>query len=166
MAYAGAQHVRSAAGKVSNYWTDTARPNDTDIDGWLDDASSQIDLVLSAAGASVPLVDGTVAAESLRPLVVAYALVQALNASFAGSPPSDEVTALRDAAQARWDAWFASVQAGTNPIITIVTQGLDVGGVAGSLWGDEVLYGQVGAASFPEDDNFRLAPYIARGDPM
>lgn len=162
MAYAATQHVRSAAGKISALWRDDTNPSEADIEGWLDDGSALVDVALSARGVSTPVANDAVE-EALRPVVVDYALVRALDATFSGSEMADDVAKLRDGADARWLAWVESVADETNAIVDVLLVG-DAAPLGTSFWQEEPDYGRTGSATSPGDDNFRLAPYIARGD--
>jgi hypothetical protein len=164
MAYAETQYVRAAAGKVGSLWRDDTRPSTTDVESFLDDGSALVDVALSARGVAVPISDA-VATAALRPVVVDYALVKALDATFQGQALSEDVAKMRDAAEARWNAWLASVADETNAIVDVLLIG--PGAPLGtSFWQEEPQYGQLGATTYPQDSNYRLAPYVARGDPF
>lgn len=161
MAYAETTHVRASAGKVSSYWREDTRPNDADLETFLVDGDALVDAALGARGVSVP-VDSSLAG-ALRPVVTDYALVRAIDATFPGGAPSDEVAALRAGADARWNAWLTSVADGSNSIVDVLVTGPGAP-LATSFWQEEPDYGRVGAERHVGDDNFRLAPYVTRGE--
>jgi hypothetical protein len=162
VAYAGTQHVRAAAGNVGALWRDDTHPGEADLETFLDDGSALVDVALSGRGVAVPISNASAVA-ALRPVVVDYALVRALDATFQGGSPSDDVAKMRDGAQTRWDAWLASVADESNSVVDVLLLDVDAG-LASSLWSDEPDYGLAASTTHPEDSNFRLAPYVARGD--
>lgn len=161
MAYADVQHVRAAAGKISALWRDDTHPGEADLETFLDDGSALVDVALAGRGVSTPVTDATAIA-ALRPVVTDYALVKALDATFQGSASAD-VADLRADALGRWDAWLQSISDEQNPIVEVLNLGSDVA-LGSSFWIDEPDYGTGTASTHPEDSNFRLAPYVARGD--
>jgi hypothetical protein len=161
VAYAGVQHVRAAAGDISALWRDDTRPGEADLETFLDDGSALVDVALAGRGVVVPVTDAT-ALGALRPVVVDYALVKALDATFKGSA-SDDVAAIRADAQGRWDAWIQSILDEQNPVVQVLNLG-QAASLGSSFWIDEPDYGTGTAAVNPEDANFRLAPYVGRGD--
>lgn len=158
MAYASLSDVQARAGGIRRAWTATSMPSLDDIQGFLDQAAADLDLLLGARGVSTPLTGDS--ALSLVSPNADRALVLALDATYpgGGAAPSD-VTRLHDDAEARWEATLASLRDGSHPVI--LAELLIEPPAAASLWSSEPFY-DPNSAAIAGTFNRHLDPVIRR----
>lgn len=172
--YATRDDVLARAGRIGGAFSIAGkRPNLTDIDGFLDDLSDQVDEAIRARGFDPAALDAN-AQKSLLDLVAYGALARAARALGDRSP---EVLSVLTEADAVWGLAMGdgtnegTIAAGTFPAIAALLAGLGGGGAvisAGSFWEDEPDYGRPAAVQREFDALWgtNLAPGFSRGQKL
>lgn len=160
--YADLNLLRARAGRLAGAWTLDTDPDEADLERFLAEASAQLDLELGGQAIETPVTDSN-GAKVLSGIAADGALVMALEATWPGGGGRPDVTALRDGAQARWDAALAAIRDGTSALVTFLTTagGVTAEPAASCFWIQEPFYPYTG---LDEDLMFPLtAPGAYRG---
>lgn len=150
MAYADVPAVRGRAGGVSRQWSGNARPSDTDLQRFLDQATAEIDAKIASLGYIVPVTDPT-AAGALESLTVAGALVKALPATFASEQATANVSSLLERVTAEWENGLTAIMEGKHGVIVYLGS-LSTSPLPTSLFVDEPFYGYQGYRTLKPND--------------
>jgi hypothetical protein len=82
-AYCEPEDVKARAGVLKDAWGETTRVNNADLERFIRDASSTVDVAMAAHGYTAPATDELVVA-ALTPVVADMALLTALEATWPG----------------------------------------------------------------------------------
>lgn len=140
MAYAEVEDVKSRAGRLRDAWDDTTSPGDADIERYLRDASSTVDVALAAHSFDAPATDLKVQA-ALTPIVADIALLAALTATWPGGSGPASVSDLIAEVRARVAGYLVALADGTSGVIVYLNQiGQGDASGADSFWQAERDY--------------------------
>jgi hypothetical protein len=159
LAYAAFTDVQARAGRVAAAFSVTGRrPNQADVESFLDDVASEINARLRSRGFDPALLDKP-AELALRGTNADGALVLALEAAFPGGVPAD-VEKVYTGARDRYNASLGLLESGRHAAFVFVESAS--GSPSGSsLWSDDPTYGEVDLP--PDEQNPNLAPFFSRG---
>lgn len=152
MSYAELPAVLGRAGAAGGYFTDSSDPDLSDVERFLVQTASEIDVAIAAINVTVPITDA-VAVGALEGLNADGALVLALEAAFPGKGQRpDAIGAILEGARARWTAGIAALMSGKAPLCGYLTnlQGASGPGGATAFWIEEPDYGAYGSRSTTE----------------
>ena len=165
MAYAAYGDVIARAGRFAGVFALAGkRPNQTDVEGFLQDVAAQLDSSLRARGYD-PATVGASVRDALRDLSAFGALSIGL-----GGQTGDEINDVRRHANSIWSRGLAAIADGSLPAIRELESGRagGRGAGAGSFWSHEPDYGTAAAAA-AEAERLRgtnLAPAFERGQSL
>lgn len=143
--YCDVEDVKARAGRLRDAWDDTTQPSDGDIERFIRDAGSAVEMGLVAFGFTAPATDPYVLA-SLTPVVADIALLMTLAATWPGESGGNNVTALKDEVGGRVygpkgaGGYIAALRDGTLPAFQYLRdQNQSVAGAA-DFWTNEAGY--------------------------
>jgi hypothetical protein len=134
--------VKARLGRLARAVTADSSPSEGDVEIFLDEVSSEVEVALQARGASLPLADDVAAA--LQGIVADGATLRTISGIYpagAGKPGGQEAEALMEQVGARWAAAWKAISAGNLPALLLIGQRSSAEADAGSFWTDEGGYG-------------------------
>lgn len=165
MAYAAFADVQARAGRFGTIFTVSGkRPNQTDVEAFLDDCSAEIDAALASRGFGTPVTGAAAAA------LVDLAAYGALGRGLAGYPEDAVlknlaakaeriwVAALGDSTSTQREAILGSIRIGSHPVVALLEgESGSSAPSASCFWEDEPEYGSEASAQ-AELARLRLEP--------
>lgn len=137
--YADLNVLRARAGRLSGAWDLDTDPDEDDLERWLSECSSTLDLELGVHGVTTPVTDEQ-AIEVLGAMAADGALVLAIEATWPGEAPAD-AGAILAGAKARWEAALQGLRDGTNSVAAFLLAGGDAAEpLSTSFWIEEPTY--------------------------
>lgn len=137
-AYADLSDLLARAGRLRDAWDTTTKPTIAEVEGFLDDAASEIDAFVASRGFQTPVED-PVAAPSLRNATADMALLLALRATWPGGSGPDAVKDLLTDVSKRVDGYRAAMVDGSLPALLLLASqaGATMQGGADNFWSEE-----------------------------